>query len=198
MRLSLEWLSEEKHCLAHGGVFLDSKITRSPRFSALLYLSKALHNQASSRLGRLWETDVYWLSRRTVPKRLYYGPFKVQKGQEKSCEKKAKGRKKERLTKRRRSRAAPLFTIIPFDCWNCSTGENFHIFFFYFWYAFNVLLIPAKSLLTTIRESVYTNTHFERRKKAQNDLNAAGTTDKPVYTVRFDSSHRFVSTPARM
>ncbi len=140
MHLSLEWLSEEKHCLAHGRVFWDSKITFSPRFfPSFLYLSKAFHNQPSLRLGRLWETDVYWLSRRTVPKRLYYSPFKVQKGQEKSLKKKKeRGEKKhqERLTKRRRSRAAPstaaASTIILFDCWNCSSVDNFLIFFLLF------------------------------------------------------------------
>ncbi len=43
-------------------------------------------------------------------------------------------------------------------------GGEFSLFFSsYFWYAFNVLVIPAKLLLLTI--SVYTNTHFKLRLK---------------------------------
>ncbi len=73
--------------------------------------------------------------------------------------------------------------------------DNFLIFFSYFWYAFNVFVIPPKLLLLTI--SVYTNTHFklrlketrrgmigEKKKikiKTQNNLNATGKANKSVY-----------------
>lgn len=211
MHLSLEWLSEEKHCLAHGRVFWDSKITFSPRFFSLppLFI-KGFPQSALIATGTAVGNRCLLIKQAYRAKAAVLRPIQsVERTGEKKKfkEKKWKEEKKRKADETQALTGSPLFNHNTVWLLKLFFGGEFSHFFPLI---FDTLLMCWLSLPSCFySQSAFTQTltsssswkrrgeewWVKRRRETQNILNATGKTGKRVYTTTFD---RFVSTAAKM
>lgn len=214
MHLSLEWLSEEKHCLAHGRVFWDSKITFSPRFFSLppLFI-KGFPQSALIATGTAVGNRCLLIKQAYRAKAAVLQPIQSAE----RTGKKFKEKKKEGEKKKRKADETQALTGSPLFCrrFNHNTVWLLKLFFggefsLFFSPIFDTLLICWLSLPSCFySQSAFTQTltsrsgwkrrgeewWVKRRRETENNLNDTGKANKPVYNITFE---RFVSTVSRM